>query len=130
MAPDWKPPSRIVNSKAQPVDATPLLAGVCPLCKRHVGRDRLTRHHVVPKGQGGDDVPENLVWACGHGTVGCHGVLTHRNRDGETGLTFDDVGAALLEYLLKVYAVRAYTDVKQYDGWLEDYYAPSMSEAA
>lgn len=30
-------------------------------------------HHIYPRGQGGDDVPENLVGLCGSGTTGHHG---------------------------------------------------------
>lgn len=32
-----------------------------------------TLHHVVPRDRGGDDVADNMVSACGHGTVGHHG---------------------------------------------------------
>jgi hypothetical protein len=126
--PDWKPQPRVVDKKAQPLDATPLRTGECPLChRRHV---TLSRHHVVPKGQGGDDLPQNLVWVCGHGTVGCHGVLTHRNRDGESGLTYDEVAERLLRYLSRqsMEAVRAYAARKKYDGYLADYYG--VPEAA
>lgn len=35
----------------------------------------LTRHHIVPRGQGGDDVDDNLVPLCGHGTALCHGAV-------------------------------------------------------
>lgn len=126
---DFKAPARIVNPKAQPIDATPKISGVCPCCQRHVGRSGLTRHHVVPKGQGGDDVPQNLVWVCGDGTRGCHGVLTHRNRDGETGLTFNDVAASLIGYACRVRALHDYADAKKWDGFIVDYYMP-LTEAA
>lgn len=32
-------------------------------------------HHVLPRGQGGDDVASNLVGLCGSGTTGEHGLL-------------------------------------------------------
>lgn len=128
MAPDPKPKPRVVDRDAQPVDARPLAFGRCPICKRTT-RD-LSRHHVVPKGQAGDDLPENLVWACGDGTRGCHGVLTHHNR-GDHGLTFEDVAARLLAYLLsEVPAVVSYTRTKKWDGWLFDYYEPHRASAA
>lgn len=49
---------------------------ICVLCG-HSG----TLHHVYPKGQGGDDVYENLVGLCGDGTRGCHGLV----ENGDTG---------------------------------------------
>jgi 5-methylcytosine-specific restriction endonuclease McrA len=33
----------------------------------------LTRHHLVPRSQGGDDIDDNLVPLCGDGVSGCHG---------------------------------------------------------
>jgi len=33
-------------------------------------------HHVVPRGQRGDDVPANVIPLCGTGTTGCHGAIT------------------------------------------------------
>ena len=32
-----------------------------------------TLHHVVPRDRGGDDIKENMVSVCGHGTIGHHG---------------------------------------------------------
>lgn len=120
MAPDFKPLARVVDPAVQPFDMSPILWGRCPLCQRL--RARLTRHHVVPKGQGGDDVPENLVWCCGDGTTGCHGVLTHRNRDGATGFTYPQVAGWLLSYLACLPAVCAYVAGAKWDGWLDHYY--------
>ncbi len=34
-----------------------------------------SQHHVLPRGQGGDDDPANLVSLCGSGTTGCHGLI-------------------------------------------------------
>jgi hypothetical protein len=123
-----KPVARIVDKNARPLDEMPLLIGTCPSCGRFVGRD-LSRHHVVPKGQGGDDVPENLIWVCGDGTRGCHGVLTHRGR-GDHGLTFDEVAAALLEYVDTVPPIREYADRAKYVGFLDAYYRGGRSEVA
>jgi hypothetical protein len=41
----------------------------CVIC----GGIDITIHHVLSRGQGGDDVWENLVALCGSGTHGCHG---------------------------------------------------------
>lgn len=41
----------------------------CVLC----GSVDFSIHHVLKRSQGGDDVRENLVALCGHGTAGCHG---------------------------------------------------------
>jgi len=55
------------------------IEGRCRACGV-VGRDRLNRAHLVPKGQRGDDVPQNIVPLCGSGTTGCHGALTDHHR--------------------------------------------------
>lgn len=128
VVPDLRPSKRHVNRDFRPLDSGPLANGLCPLC-----RGRLvyySRAHVVPKGHGGDDVPENAAWLCGDGTRGCHGVLTHRGR-GTHGLTYEEVAEAFVRYcretapLLGVYA-----DRKKYDGWLEDYYLGSLAATA
>ena len=41
----------------------------CVIC----GGIDISIHHILPRGQGGDDVWENLVPLCGSGTTGCHG---------------------------------------------------------
>lgn len=45
-------------------------------CNRQIG----SYHHILPKGQRGDDVLSNLVGLSGDGTRGCHGALTSGNR--------------------------------------------------
>lgn len=40
------------------------------------GLSHISRAHLVPKGQRGDDVDANIVPLCGGGTTGCHGSLT------------------------------------------------------
>lgn len=42
----------------------------CVLCG-----NRGSLHHVYPRGQGGDDVSENLVGLCGDGVRGHHGLI-------------------------------------------------------
>ena len=49
----------------------------CARCGIYVG-DRIERHHIVPRSQGGKDGP--TVTVCGWGnTSGCHGML-HQHR--------------------------------------------------
>jgi hypothetical protein len=47
----------------------------CACC----GGPSATAHHVIARGQGGDDVRENLVALCGSGTTGCHGLVEDEN---------------------------------------------------
>lgn len=131
MTADPKPPRRIVDAQAKPLDGVPRATGTCPLCGRGGLQLGLTRHHVVPKGQGGDDVPENLIWACGDGTRGCHGVLTHRNR-GDHGFGYEYVSNALIVYLERSWGqrYRSYVAAKKHDGWLRAYYLGAESVAA
>lgn len=60
----------------------------CVIC----GAIDISIHHVLPRGQSGDDVWENLVALCGSGTTGCHGGV-------EAGL--DSVCRALGRHLLQ-----------------------------
>jgi hypothetical protein len=94
--------------------------GPCRLCGTISGAfvDGVTLHHVVPKGGGrGDDVAENLVPLCGHGTVGCHGKVEAR----------DPWARSLLGQRLTD-AERAYVVGKQGAAWLERHYG--VKEAA
>ena len=43
-------------------------------------------HHIVPRSQSGDDVPENLVPLCGTGTMGCHGEVENRDKSARAKL--------------------------------------------
>jgi hypothetical protein len=72
-----KPARRIVDSRAG--RAKVAREGRCRLCERtwYEAGGTASRHHLIPKGQGGDDVDPNLVPACGDGTTGCHGDLEH-----------------------------------------------------
>jgi hypothetical protein len=116
---DPRPPRRIKDASA----GRDKLRGerLCRVCKQ-LGRETpaTNRMHVVPRSLGGDDVDDNLVPGCGSGTTGCHGVLTSRNADGATGLTFEEAAAALVESLRA--DERAYAASSKYPGWIEDYY--------
>lgn len=69
---DPRPPRRIVDRQLlRGLHALPTQP--CRACGHALGA---SLHHLVSKGQRGDDVPPNLVWLCGGGTNGCHGSLT------------------------------------------------------
>jgi hypothetical protein len=71
MAADPRPARRIVDSAAG--TAKVRRERRCRACG---SRQQLSRAHIVPKGQRGDDVDANIVPLCGGGTDGCHGSLT------------------------------------------------------
>jgi len=54
------------------MDAPSLAPGHCVVCRRAHCMGFLTRHHVVPRSQGGAKGP--TLHLCGHGTIGCHGL--------------------------------------------------------
>lgn len=58
---------RIVDHVA--VRSTLLRFNWCAACSRPAGG----AHHVIPRSEGGDDVPGNIVGLCGSGTSDCHG---------------------------------------------------------
>jgi hypothetical protein len=66
--PDWKPAKRVKNPKV--MKSLHVRGVICVLCGNPA-----SLHHVYPKGQGGDDVFENLVGLCGSGTTGHHGSI-------------------------------------------------------
>jgi hypothetical protein len=74
--PDPKPAARIIDAT---VGYDKLRREQrCRLCGRFFAYGLgLSRHHLVPRGQGGDDVAENIVPLCGDGTRGCHGKVEH-----------------------------------------------------
>lgn len=66
---DFKPERRIVNLDA--LRRARLRWDACAAC----GGDPGSVHHVLPRGEQGDDVEGNLMVLCGNGTLGCHGAL-------------------------------------------------------
>lgn len=105
--PDPKPARRIVDGTAEPLDRGPVDGNYCPVC----GEFTLEwhRHHVVGRGQGGDDVPANLVWLC----PGCHDRLHNMG-----GL----VEFAFVLYVRSLEETLEYIADTKYRGWLEDRY--------
>lgn len=67
MTTDFKKPKRIKDPAA-----TAKAVYLYPLCAACGGRAE-TGDHVIRRSQQGDDVIENIVGLCGHGTAGCHG---------------------------------------------------------
>lgn len=67
--PDWKAGARVVDRSAT---RRKLLSD--PLC-RACGERATNTHHLVGRGQGGDDDVDNLIPLCGSGSGGCHGAL-------------------------------------------------------
>lgn len=119
VSPIPRPSRRIVDRDVQPADWLPLELGVCPVCGGSMAV--CSRAHVVPKGLRGDDVPENVVWICGDGTRGCHGVLTHHGR-GTHGLDHATVSKAFVAYVETLQPTIEYVTRTKYDGWLRAYY--------
>ncbi len=78
--PDPKPRKRITLSNREYLKlARSVLARYreCELCGR---RRSLSCHHFVARGDGGDDIAENLLALCGDGTRNCHGAV-ERSRE-------------------------------------------------
>ena len=107
---DPKPAERIVDGTAEPLDSEPIEGNYCPLCRKTVFR--WERAHIVGKGVGGDDVPENLVWLCAdcHWDLHCveQDSLTHRRLVIYCREKFPELGA--------------YADRKKYFGYIERRY--------
>jgi hypothetical protein len=77
MVGDPRPPARIVDRRAGIKKLR--REGRCRACGLAT-RSYLTRAHLVPRGQRGDDVDENIIPLCGSGTTGCHGALTDHHK--------------------------------------------------
>lgn len=65
--PDPKPTRRIRDTAA--LAQARVLWDECAAC----GCPGESVHHVLSRGQGGDDVLANCAMVCGHGSAGCHG---------------------------------------------------------
>jgi len=117
-----KPARRIVDAKAGVEKVR--REGRCRACGRvpsgHL-LDALNRAHLVPRGQGGDDVDANIVGLCGSGTSGCHGAL-HDHRRG-----WEQV-AARLRASLRPEEIE-YVDFKKGRWWLDKHYPEAGSRA-
>lgn len=86
----------------------------CRVCRQRAD----TLHHLVARSLGGDDCAANLVPLCGHGTVGCHGLVEHWDEraclllgasltDAERSYVADVKGAYFLKRRYMVYTDEA-----------------------
>ena len=74
MTADPKPARRVVDKHAG--KSKPRAEQRCRLCKSEFWNGLgLSRHHLIPRSQGGDDIARNIVPLCGDGTRGCHGLV-------------------------------------------------------
>ena len=115
---DPKPAARIVDRKAFAEFYAEHVGLPCQICGRY-GRwllDGMSIHHILSRGQGGDDVAENFAWLCGHGTVGCHGDVEARRNGARERLR-----AAMTSEQI------AYVTQKKGGAWLARHY-PSPEE--
>jgi 5-methylcytosine-specific restriction endonuclease McrA len=110
LTPDPKPEKRIVDGTAEPLDTRPIDGNYCPLCREFT--TTWQRAHVVGRGAGGDDVPENLAWLCG----ACHHDLHNNLRGTMTLVRF----VRYCRYFVPELA--RYADGKKWPGWVEDRY--------
>jgi hypothetical protein len=100
--PDPKPAKRVKNPKL--MKSLHVRGVICVLCGKPG-----SLHHVYPRGQGGDDVPENLVGLCqGPGTTGCHDKIHSHNRVAMMALR-RELNEGQLGYIIQ-YKGRAWLD--------------------
>lgn len=127
--PDTKPAKRIKDRRASgwKLAADPWCRPCLHLFGKRVRASNT--HHLLGRGQRGDDLPENLIPMCGHGSAGCHGALHGNPYESPLGgrVTAQDVRQAIglnvrppevaylvwklgepaaIEYLLRFYHVR------------------------
>jgi len=105
-----RPDKRIVDGTAEPLDSSPIDENFCPICEKFT----LTweRCHVVGRGVGGDDVQDNLFWACSI----CHMWLHSKQQD-------TDLHRDFVRYCREtVPELGAYADRKKYPGYIERRY--------
>jgi hypothetical protein len=50
-------------------------------CREGRSAAKLTRHHRLPRGQGGQNTMENVIVVCGDGVAGCHGHIEHNRTE-------------------------------------------------
>jgi hypothetical protein len=83
----------------------------------------VSRHHLVGKGQLGDDVDANIVPLCGDGVNGCHGAVTDgRERVGADGVARDGMKVRRAIRATMTDDEIRYVVGKKGMGWLDRYY--------
>jgi hypothetical protein len=91
---------------------------VCQVCGKRWHRWAMTVHHIVSRGQGGDDVEENFAYVDGTGTHGCHGDLEAR-RNGARYRLRRNLSEAQVGYVVG----------KKGGAWLDRHYPTSAVSA-
>ena len=71
----------------------------CALCD---SSDGIQIHHAIPRGQGGNNTPHNLITLCWRCHAEAHGTPVR----GGTDFTPEDIAQACVEYLADEYAPR------------------------
>lgn len=126
--PDPKPPSRYRDQERLDEMRPPYPR--CPLCgssfDRYPGR---TRHHVIPKSQGGDDFRSNIVWICGDGTRGCHGLIEAGDRSTRVRLRLylERERPDVINYVTRRIAARNRAPLTAGLEWLDRFYPRSLN---
>lgn len=82
----------------------------------------LNRAHLVPRGQRGDDVDENIIPLCGSGTTGCHAAFDGQATKATApsllaGTPADEIRSLVVVKLTD--EERGYALDKKGDWWLE-----------
>lgn len=68
----------------------------CALCDSTQG---IQIHHVIPRGEGGTDLVQNLITLCSYCHSHAHGRPLY-----DTPITAEDINQACIEYLADIYA--------------------------
>lgn len=76
--PDWKKPPA-TRKATRKVDSSVTRRACLEWRECPCGKPSATGHHVLARGQGGDDVAANIVPLCGSGTTGCHGLIENED---------------------------------------------------
>jgi hypothetical protein len=124
---DPKTGSRIVATKKEWEQLHALLCPPGTRCGCGCGRRAESLHHLVGRGQGGDDVVDNLVALAGDGTRLCHGAITSSQRAYDMKLNeYCDPKQVLrgIRANLGRYKIEYVIRVKSYD-WLDRRYPPA-----
>jgi hypothetical protein len=97
---DPKPEKRIKMSRDEWKELRSRILKYCAICGREIDGITGSVHHLLKRSQGGDDVPENLVPLCGHGTSGCHGDIEARRQPALSRLRHT-LTSSQIEYLAR-----------------------------
>lgn len=97
-----------------------LKLGPCRGCGCGTTELGISLHHLVPKSLGGDDVADNVIPLCGHGTLGCHGAVEDHPRG------WEEIAGRIRASLTK--AEIGYVVLKKSRDFLDRYYPQTKEE--